>query len=291
MSSLDELIKTKRPSLSVSSVKTYASTLNNLFKKVYPSTDFDVKLLDNTEKVLDHIKEVPASKRKSILSALVVLTGSTIYKEAMMDDISAHNAVQSKQEQTEKQKENNVSKDELGSIYKDLENEAKMIYKKTKRTANDLQRLQDYILLSLMSGVFIPPRRALDWTAFKLFNLNDECNHLDKNTLVFNTYKGSATKGKQVIDIPPALTKILTKWRSISENDFLLYDLNGSKLNSTKITQRLNKIFGKKYSINGLRHSYMSDKYASTIELKKEMAEDFAKMGSSMSQEQVYIKK
>ena len=143
-----------------------------------------------------------------------------------------------------------------------------------------------------MSGVFIPPRRAMDWTEFKLFNINDDkCNHLDKNTLIFNTYKGSATKGKQVIDIPPALTKILTKWRSISENDYLLYDLNGSKLNSTKITQRLNKIFGKKYSINGLRHSYLSNKYASTIEVKKEMAEDFAKMGSSMSQEHVYIKK
>jgi hypothetical protein len=35
----------------------------------------------------------------------------------------------------------------------------------------------------------------------------------------------------------------------------------------------------------------MSDKYASTIELKQEMAEDFKKMGSSMSQEAVYIKK
>ena len=70
MSSLAESIKAKRPSLSVSSVKTYASTLNNLFKKVFGSTEFDIKLLDDTDKVLNHIKDVPASKRKSILSAL-----------------------------------------------------------------------------------------------------------------------------------------------------------------------------------------------------------------------------
>ena len=113
---LAKLITERRPKLSTSSVKTYASTLNNLFKKVHPSTDFDVKLLDDTDKVLNHIKEVPASKRKSILSALVVLTGSTIYKDAMMNDISAHNAVQSKQEQTDTQKANNVSKDELTGI-------------------------------------------------------------------------------------------------------------------------------------------------------------------------------
>jgi hypothetical protein len=288
---LAKLITEKRPKLSPSSVKTYASTLSNLFKKVFGSTEMDTKRFDETEKIMTHIKDIPASKRKSILSALVVLTDNKIYKDAMMNDISAHNAVQSKQEQTDKQKENNVSKDELTEIYKDLTNEAKMIFKKTKRSANDFQRIQDYILISLMGGFFIPPRRAMDWTEFKLYNLNETCNHLDKNSLVFNTYKGSSAKGKQTIDIPPALTKILTQWRSISDNDYLLYDLNGSKLNSTKITHRLNKIFGKKYSVNGLRHSYLSNKYGDLIDKKNEMKQDFENMGSSSSQEAVYIKK
>jgi len=42
--------------------------------------------------------------------------------------------------------------------------------------------------------------------------------------------------------------------------------------------------------VNGLRHSYMSEKYADTIEIEKDIADDLEKMGSSTSQKKVYIK-
>jgi hypothetical protein len=41
------------------------------------------------------------------------------------------------------------------------------------------------------------------------------------------------------------------------------------------LNQRLNAIFdGKKISVNALRHSYLTDKYGSTIETKKALAKD-----------------
>ena len=41
-----------------------------------------------------------------------------------------------------------------------------------------------------MGGIYIPPRRSLDYVCFKIKNINrDEDNYLDKNEFVFNKYK------------------------------------------------------------------------------------------------------
>ena len=53
------------------------------------------------------------------------------------------------------------------------------------------------------------------------------------------------------------------------------------------MTLRLNKIFGKKVSVNLLRHIFLSEKHADNL---AEMKKDFDQMGSSMKQSNVYIK-
>jgi hypothetical protein len=77
----------------------------------------------------------------------------------------------------------------------------------------------------------------------------------------------------------------------VNPTEYLFFDSGGNKLSNVKLTQRLNKIFGKKASVNQLRHTYLSDKYQDTIKLNKEMADDMKAMGSSRAQEMVYIKK
>jgi hypothetical protein len=58
------------------------------------------------------------------------------------------------------------------------------------------------------------------------------------------------------------------------------------------MNQRLNRLFdGKKVGINSLRHCYLSDKYASTIKVNKDLAEDLKEMGSSSAMATTYIKK
>ena len=63
-------------------------------------------------------------------------------------------------------------------------------------------------------------------------------------------------------------------------------------MTSVKITQRLNKIFGKNTSVNALRSSYLSDKFQESIQLKKDIdATMKKKMGSSSNVAYTYIKK
>ena len=293
MENLKQLILKNKPNLSASSLKTYVSTLSTLYKKVFNSDDYLLANFNYTDKFLEHIKDKPASTRKSSLSALVVLTGNEKYKTEMMSCISQHNQVVNKQEQNEKQKENNVSIDEMDDIYDNLVNQAKCIYKKKKLTDKDHQQLQDYILVSLMNGKYSAPRRSMDWTEFKLSYNTEQagCNYMDGNQFIFNTYKGSGSKGQQKINIPNELKAIIDKYRKVSENEYLFYDLNDSKMNSGKITKKLNKIYGKKFSVNGMRHAYMSNKYSKTIETNNAIAEDLKAMGSSALQSQVYINK
>jgi hypothetical protein len=84
---------------------------------------------------------------------------------------------------------------------------------------------------------------------------------------------------------------ILKKWNKINETDYLLFDSNGNKLTPSKLTRRLNKIFGKNISTSSLRKFYISHKYQSYIKENEELADDFAKMGSSILQKNVYLKK
>ena len=148
--------------------------------------------------------------------------------------------------------------------------------------------IQDFIILSLY--VLIPPRRALDYTEFKIRGVDKEVdNYFEKDKFVFNRYKTAKTYGKQEVKIPASLSKIMKRWIKTNKNDYLLTDKKGNKLNGTTLTQRFHKIFGKKVSVNSLRHSYLSNKYQSTIETDKNMKDDFTSMGSSIGQKKTYI--
>ena len=88
------------------------------------------------------------------------------------------------------------------------------------------------------------------------------------------------------------MKKILTKWSSVNPTDYLFFDSFFQPLSSVKLNQRLNKLFdNKRISMNALRHSYLSNKYQNTIETNNELASDMTKMGSSIAQQKVYIKK
>ena len=95
---IKKVLKEKRATLSESSLTTYSSTLNNLFKKEFKDTPFDVKLFDDEAKIVEHLKDIPANKRKSILSALVVITNNGKYREMMIGDITSYKATIDKQE-------------------------------------------------------------------------------------------------------------------------------------------------------------------------------------------------
>jgi hypothetical protein len=102
--SLKEELKSKGNSLSDSSLTTYSSILRNLYKKVFDD-EGPIKLsnFDKTKEIIEYIKDVPPNKRKSILSALVVLTDNEDYRKLMLTDINKYNSFIKTQQKTDTQ--------------------------------------------------------------------------------------------------------------------------------------------------------------------------------------------
>jgi integrase len=296
LTDLKAFIHSKRPSLSQSSVVTYNSILTNLFKHVFGEHEpLDPSKFHDKDKVLNHLKDLPPNRRKTILSSLVVVCPDVKeYREIMMADIKKYTEDIAKQEKTPTQRENWVDAPEIKQVLVTLKKHADLLYKKQSLSENDLQDIQKYILLCLLSGQYFPVRRSKDYCDFKIANIKPEKdNYIDKSTLVFNSYKTAKAYGEQRISIPIQMKNILNKWIKVASDysDYLFFDKNKQPLTSVKLNQRLNKIFdGKKISVNALRHAYLTDKYGHTIHTNNELAEDMKEMGSSKAMATTYIK-
>jgi len=284
-----DTLKQKRPNLHTKSVKTYVSLLKNIMKNMnYENVD---DLDKNPENVIEFLKEKYESINgiKTRLSALFVITNNKAYHTDMMTNIEKYNTETNKQEKNEKQKENWMTAEQIETIYDNMETSIKPLWKKKNLSIKELMKIQDFVILSLFT--LIPPRRSLDYVEFKINNIDtNKDNYIKGNSLVFNTYKTSSQKGQQKIQIPKDLKSLLNKYIKLisDKSDYLLFNNKIEQLSIPNFTLRLNKIFGKKVSVNMLRHIYLSEKHADNL---KEMKDDFAKMGSSLKQSNTYIKK
>jgi integrase len=291
MDNIKKHIAEKRPALSKSSLTTYASILKNLYAKIWGDGVADMGKFDDTDKVLDYLKDVPPNRRKTILSSLVIITDKKPYRDLMMNDVRDYNADIQKQEKTEAQEASWVNTDDVRVIYDDLKKNAELLYKKKGLTPADLQQIQNYIIVSVLGGIYCPPRRSKDFVDFKIKGVDTtKDNFLDKNKMVFNSYKTAKTYGQQIVEIPTQLKNILNKWIKINPTEYLLFDVNMNPLSSVKLNQRLNKIFDKKVGVNQLRHTFLTDKYKKTSEESKALANDMTEMGSSKNMADTYIK-
>lgn len=129
MSELTKFIKEKRPTLSTGSLTTYTSILKSLHKKIWGG-EIKVKDFDDSKKVLEFLKDLEPNKRKTLLSALTVITDNTEYRTQMMEDVSNYNKNINKQEKTESQKESWISTEDVKTIYDMLKKNADLLYKK-----------------------------------------------------------------------------------------------------------------------------------------------------------------
>jgi hypothetical protein len=269
-----------RPHLSDNSIKTYGSILKSLYKNMFDIEDDDDMVIDLTKfndakKVLAYLKTMDVNKRKTILSALFVLTENKAYRKQMVNDIDKH-------EKTDEQKESWLDTHEIKELIEGMEKHVKTLYKKDVLTMEDLQEIQGYVILCVLGGIYIPPRRSMDYCDFKIKKIDTEKdNYMLKNVLIFNSYKTSKTYGQQKVTVPRKLSMILKKWISRNPTDYLFFDKNSNPLTNVKLNQRLNKLFGKKSSVNALRHTFLTDKYLEHSEKDKELKKDVKDMGTS----------
>lgn len=298
MEELRKQLKDNRPKISDSSIRTYSSIVSNLYRYIHEdlhkSLDGALEFFEkNPKKVLEFLKDKEGSKRKTILAALVVLTGhkenvSEQYRKTMLDDAHKYNDDEKDQEKTETQKKNWISQDELKKIYDTLAKDTKTLLTKESLSPSEFQRLQNYVILSLY--ILQPPRRLMDYTEMKLSEIDKEKdNYIDKKTLVFSKYKTSKFTGTEKIDLNPKLKYILDKWKKHNSYEYLLVGTNNKKLTSSQLQQRLNTILGRQASVNILRHSFLSDKYKD-IDIR-DMEKTATAMGHSKEQAMLYAKK
>lgn len=292
MSIIKDYLHTKRESLSKSSLITYTSILKNLYIKVFGDDDIDIKKFDETEKILQFLKNIPPNRRKTILSALVIITDKKPYRDLMLDDVRNYNKEIHNQEKTPEQEASWVSTNHVNEVFDELKKNAELLYKKKTLKPIDLQQIQAYIIMALLSGVYISPRRSKDYCDFKIKNVDKtKDNYIDKNKMFFNSYKTVKTYGTQEIDVPTVLKKLLNKWISVNPTDYLLFDANMNKLSSVKLNQRLNKIFDeKKVGVNQLRHTYLTNKFGHTIAQNQKIKDTMTDMGSSSGMLETYVK-
>ena len=188
-------LKNKRPNLSNGSLLTYNSILSSLYKNVFSNDSTNVEEIDidkfnNTDVILEHLKGLPPNRRKTILSALVVISDKKPYRDLMLEDIKNYNHEVMKQEKSPAQELSWVNTDDIKSLYEKLKDVGNYLYKKKDFNMKEYQQIQDFIIVALLGGLFIPPRISLDYCCFKIKNIDrDKDNYIDKNQFVFNTYK------------------------------------------------------------------------------------------------------
>lgn len=295
-----EEIKKCKPQISDGSLKTYNSLLRSIHKAVFKGDDKDVKNFQKEKLVMDFLEKKPYNTRKTYLAALVCVAPTVErYKEVMMGDIKTYNEETKKSELSDKLENSAISQTEIDNLIASLKQNAKVLYKKGRLRMADLMDIQNYVLLSMYYG-HIVPRRAQDYVNMLYKNYNEKTDNyidFDNNKLVFNQYKtaqkmGKELKGRQELELPPSLKKILTKWVGVipGEVDNLFFNSSLDPLSNVSLNQRLNSIFGGKKSVNALRHFYLTSKYKTLMEDTQKMSEDMENMGSSSAQANVYVK-
>ena len=291
-----------RPSISKNTVKTYTSRLVSLLRaKDETARLVDWNWIENESRdvvqfINEHFSHSPAGSVKSIYTSLYAVTNNPIYQGEMMQLLRGLNEQSDKQEMTDKQEKNWMSYDEVKMYLQAAKSAAQPYWgSKVPLEGQPLQIVQRYVLMSLVCGTHIPPRRAQDWTEFKIRGVPRKaseaktCNYMRGGRFHFLIYKSSKAHGEQIVEIPSQLKTILAVWKRLNPSEYLLVGADGvSQCTTPRVSFILNSVFGKSISVSMLRHIYLTTKYGDNIPLS-EMQEDARVMAHSVGMQQRYV--
>ena len=301
-----KIIQKNRPHLAISSAKTYVSIIRNLSKQMNIDLSTPDNVINNTDDIVEHFKDLEPKLRKTRLSALIVfldnpkeitedaLKTMDVFRKQMMKDGAEYSRELRLQEKTPKQEDGWMDWNDIITNYKNLEKEVSYFKTQTSLTKQQFKRVQMFVLLSCL--LLIPPRRSTDYVMFKIRNEDiNKDNFMEtkgrKSYFVFNTYKTAKKYGKETIEIPTALKNIINRWKLINKNDYLLVNSNmDKKINATQLNSMLYDYFNKPLSTSLIRHIFLSEKYKNVPALQ-EMQKTADEMGHSLTQALEYVKK
>ncbi len=308
-SDLCKIFKQNRPDLSQGSLRTYCSIIKNLGLQIDLPITKPEDVIKHYKKIEEHLEEVAPSVRKTRLSALIVFIDKTkgaeeaieCFRDQMMSDGKKSDEEALEQKLSERQKEGMMTWDEVMERYNELETEVEPLMKKSSLDKRQFQRVQLYVLLSCY--VLIPPRRSLDYTEFRLRNVDpDKDNYYEFKTVgtgrakkkvpefIFNVYKTARKYSQQKEEVPEKLINIIQAWEKLNPHDYLLMNTTQkNKITPTQLTNLLYAFFDKPVSTSMLRHIFLTNKYKD-INLK-DMTETAAAMGHTVAEQMKYVKR
>ena len=295
---LAKRIRDNRPGITDSSIRTYVSLLSNLYYREHSrDTHMDMSFFKNDAKLLELLKDKTPQSRKTVLAAIVVLNGkdadnATLSKQMTSDMKHTENELIN-QEKTEKQQDNWVDYGEVTQLQKGYETKAlEILAQKKKPDEVEKEFLAKYMIITLSSGVYFPPRRS-EMVHIKVKDIDEENdNYIDMsaNEFVYNQYKTVKKYGQQRVKFPATFKAILKKYLSKLSDQTYLVEHMGKPYGVNQVTRTLYQMFGKKVSTSMLRHIFLSSVYENVPALK-EMTERAKDMGQSVSMALQYVKR
>jgi len=293
---------------------TSASYIRNLYQLNGKKPFKNLTFLKKTDEIVERINTYAVSTQKTLYATICSVLSTKCsdvksfkkvydyYYGKMMEMSKDAREVASKNEKTEKQKENWIEWSEVEKIHNDLQEEIAKFGKIL--TPANYEKLLQYVILSLYTD--IAPRRNQDYLQMYIVKKYSDAMPNDKNYLdmsshrfIFNVYKTARKSGQQTKDIPENLWSSIMKYleyhplykglakRKNEPVKFLVFHDGSPMTVVNAITRILNKVFGKKIGSSMLRHLYLSSKYGALLEEQKKDAMD---MGHSVSQARDYIK-
>ena len=225
--------------LSPSTCKTYVSLLMTLQKRLRKDEDPELSFYQTDKRaILDYVGDLKkVQTKKTILSALFVLTGDEQYREKMLENVRVVNDFYKKQKTDPDRLANLKTFDEIRLLH----NQFKNAYKNNPTNEN----LMNLLISSVCSGAVdgLPPRRVLDYAVMKMKTFNrDTDNYIEKGKFHFNQFKTKNKAGKQVIDIPKELVTLINK-RKKSNSVFLLENESGEPYTQSSLSKKIKKLF------------------------------------------------
>ena len=292
---IDELLSSRN--ITDSSKKLYMKNLQRLNDGPVKNLSF----LKNIDSVIEKIQKYKPNTQRSyiisIVSLLRVLTDKPRFKR-LYDKyyeilLLMNKSLKTSNEKSLREKENWISQEEVLAKLADLKKVLLEIENKRKITDDQYNRLLMCVVLSLYS--LHPPRRNKDYQNMIITKTKTPCNNIANDSpnlldwknknFIFTNYKTKKTYQEQVIPIVPELQAILRVYFKFHKtykhetNPHFIVNNQGVYLkNNNDITRLLYKIFDKKIGSSMLRHIYLTDKYATSMD---NLEMDASKMGTS----------
>ena len=275
-----------------SSIKIYKEQLKKLYSIVNTETDITMngiskiitnfidikKMLDKSES--DYSDNTKKNYINNVLNIILYITDIDKYhklKSGKLDKITQAiteywqeliDRVNNKNLENTKDPKTHIDSEEFSKVIKNMR-------KNIDKNEIDKNTLQDFILLLLYEGKYIPPLRnnyaTLNITEPQESLLSSE-NYLickdGKNEILINSDKVDKKMGsaKYKINKSSILNKYLNKLleiRKSEDKDYLLENADGERLSCNGLTKLLQKIFlkyfDKKISSSNLRHIFISN--------------------------------